>query len=210
MGPSVPLMEGAQVFTNACTDAFAAVRFPAKQIGFVMQGRYMSAVSRREEPFLFIISNCISRNGSQTFQLGDEFGCMSWVKQPNTGDDHVLRCYGNLHAAEPHLSSYKRLKRLLRRPIASHAKLELAGRFVRRVGKAPEEKGTIGKDCFGLIMQPGRIAEAVEWPESKGRRESLPYLVFAAGGAFTHVNLPPSNAPQLGELDLDRPGPRSS
>lgn len=207
MGPRVPLMQGARAFTDACTLAFKSVRFPAKQVGYVLQGRYTCSASQREEPFLFVISNCIARNGAQTFVLDDEFGCVSWNKRPHTEDDHVLRLYGNRREVKPHLPSWRRLRRLLRRPIASGAKLELVGRFVRRVGASADDKGTIGKDCFGTLMQQGQVASGVEWPEVKGRRESLPYVVFATGDAFTHASLPPSNAPQLPELDLPGPPP---
>jgi len=190
--------DGLDRFKADCADTFGRIKSENKRIAVIFNGRYHDGRTTAWEPMTLIVSNALEEDGSWSARVNDHFDHRGITRdlKVDPARVHDTRCFGDLRALSFHQKTLARTKRYLRAEISPLAKLELAARFIRTVGRAGS---SVGKDVLGIVFPAGGQARAGEWPEHKGRRETLPHYVHASGVRISEISLPPSLGKQLSD-----------
>lgn len=187
LSDQVELATGLARFKEACSRKFASLRLAErdwKRTIFVLTGRYLDARTGEYEPVTLVVGNVIDGNGDPAADVREDFGHYFLTRQSTTPPERFwsTEAFGDTSALTGHDRGFFRTARYLRRPIPASAKLELAARFIRSVGRVGS---SVGKDVQGLILPRNEMARAAEWAEVKGGRQEMPPYVHASGVAFS-------------------------
>lgn len=138
-------------------------------------------------PFIASVSNCMDEDRNSTLQVSDEFrGLVNCFIDKS---DYGICCAGDLDAASTHRQDFIQLKRYIRRPIPTSAKIELSKDFIRLVADSSGKK-TVGKNILAEAILENGNAQGFDFPEDPTMQtRTLPTMILSNGSKIENIQI---------------------